>query len=414
LLRKGGDCGIVIPSGIYTDLGAKQLREMLFDQTRVTGLFGFENRKMVFEGVDSRFKFVVLTFRKGGQTTHFPAAFMRLDVQELEHFPAADNLAIKTELVRRLSPDSLSIMEFKSELDVGIAERMLKFPLLGETISGRWNVKLAREFDMTQKSAIELVETVPVPKLLPLFEGKMIWQFDHSYGQPKYWVDEKKLRRYLYGTVRDDNQILEYQKYRLVFRRLAASTNERTLVSTVIPPAFHADNLASVILQPTQNYHLQVLFLGAFFNSLVLDYNVRQRVTTNLNFFYIYQLPVPRLTQGDRFFAAIVERAARLICTTPEFDDLAKEVGLTPVGAFGERPFSEPQMGVRQTPVQYGVTEPFARARLRAELDGMIAHLYELTEVEFAHILNSFPLVPEPAKVAAQNAYRDVERGLIQ
>jgi len=129
--------------------------------------------------------------------------------------------------------------------------------------------------------------------------------------------------------------------------------------------------------------------------------------------FYVYQLPIPRLTTGDHFFDAIVERAARLICTTPEFDDLAKEVGLTPVGAFSERPFSEPKMGVRQTPLQYGVTEPFARARLRAELDGMIAHIYGLTEVEFAHILNSFPLVPEPAKVAAQNAYRDVERGLI-
>jgi hypothetical protein len=34
LLRNGGYCGIVIPSGIYTDLGAKQLREMLFNQTK--------------------------------------------------------------------------------------------------------------------------------------------------------------------------------------------------------------------------------------------------------------------------------------------------------------------------------------------------------------------------------------------
>ncbi len=30
LLRESGQCGIVIPSGIYTDLGAKQLRELLF------------------------------------------------------------------------------------------------------------------------------------------------------------------------------------------------------------------------------------------------------------------------------------------------------------------------------------------------------------------------------------------------
>jgi len=61
-----------------------------------------------------------------------------------------------------------------------------------------------------------------------------------------------------------------------------------------------------------------------------------------------------------------------------------------------------------------GATDPVERARLRAELDGLVAHLYGLTEEEFAHILSTFPLVPDPAKVAAQNAYRDVERGLIR
>ena len=43
----------------------------------------------------------------------------------------------------------------------------------------------------------------------------------------------------------------------------------------------------------------------------------------------------------------------------------------------------------------------------------MIAHLYGLTEEEFAYILTTFPIVPEPVKVATINAYRDVERGLI-
>jgi hypothetical protein len=64
LLRAGGHCGIVIPSGIYTDLGAKGLRDLLFGHTQIEGLFCFENRKTIFEGVDSRFKFVVLTFEK--------------------------------------------------------------------------------------------------------------------------------------------------------------------------------------------------------------------------------------------------------------------------------------------------------------------------------------------------------------
>jgi hypothetical protein len=109
--------------------------------------------------------------------------------------------------------------------------------------------------------------------------------------------------------------------------------------------------------------------------------------------FYVYQTPVPRLTKVDRAFKPIVDRAAKLICTTPEFDDLAAEVGL---GSHTN-----------------GVTDEIARAKLRAELDGIIAHLYHLTEVEFAHILGTFPIVPESTKIMALNAYRDVERGLI-
>ena len=90
---------------------------------------------------------------------------------------------------------------------------------------------------------------------------------------------------------------------------------------------------------------------------------------------------------------SVVARAARLTCTTPEFDTLAKKGPEIP---------------------REGATNPAERARLRAELDGLIAHIYGLTEAEFAHVLSAFPLVAEPVKVAALNAYRDVERGLIR
>ncbi|MGA1285857.1 MAG: hypothetical protein ACO34J_17630 [Prochlorothrix sp.] len=116
-------------------------------------------------------------------------------------------------------------------------------------------------------------------------------------------------------------------------------------------------------------------------------------MTTNLTFFFIYQLPVPRLQSGDRWFDEIVTRAAKLICTDPEFDDLAQTVGL---GSH-----------------KNGITNPVQRAQLRAELDGLIAHLYGLSEPEFAHILSTFPIVPDPIKQAALNAYRDIERGLL-
>ncbi|MBU6362215.1 MAG: ATP-binding protein, partial [Chloroflexi bacterium] len=121
---------------------------------------------------------------------------------------------------------------------------------------------------------------------------------------------------------------------------------------------------------------------------------LRQSVTANLTMFFIYQLPIPRLTARDPAFAPLVKRAARLICTTPEFDALAKEVGLGSHTA--------------------GARDPSERAKLRAEIDGLVAHLYGLTEDEFVHVLNAFPLVAEPVKEAARNAYRDVARGLVK
>ena len=95
----------------------------------------------------------------------------------------------------------------------------------------------------------------------------------------------------------------------------------------------------------------------------------------------------------DPRFKRVVDRAARLICTTPEFDDLAQAVGLS--GSSD------------------GATDPSERQRLRAELDGLIAHLYGLTEAEFAHILGTFTLVAEPVKTAALTAWRDVAAGKI-
>jgi len=84
--------------------------------------------------------------------------------------------------------------------------------------------------------------------------------------------------------------------------------------------------------------------------------------------FYIYQLPMPRLSTDNTAFLPIVTRTARLTCTTPEFDDLAKEVGLKPL-SHGPSP-----TGGRGG--QYGIADPIERARLRAELDGLIVHLY--------------------------------------
>jgi hypothetical protein len=429
LLQNSGRCGIIIPSGIYTDLGTKQLREMLFSQTKIDTLFGLSNEKFIFESVHHAFKFALISFEKGKPTEKFNAVFRinpreAIKSNELEDFlyDQEQQVTLSVELVRKLSPDSLSVMEFKQPIDITIAEKMTRFPLLGEKITDKWNLKLCNEFHMTNDS--HLFKTGPLKGRLPLYEGKIIHQFTYQWGEPKYWLDEneakdnllsgriksiqKLLKKLGLNIVIDPEQVLlDYSTYRLAFRDVAASTNERTVIMTVLPPnkfCPHTMSLEQVYEAKIKNNSIDFnfsalnnnerLFLCAVMNSFVVDASLRQSITSHVSFFFVYNTPVPRLQKGDKWFSEIVERAAKLICMTPEFDDLAAEVGL---GSH-----------------QNGVTDEAERAKLRAELDGIIAHLYGLTETEFQHILSTFPIVPDPVKQNAFNAYRDVRTGLIK
>jgi hypothetical protein len=414
LLRDGGLSGIVIPSGIYTDLGAKKLRELLFDRTELTGLFCFENRKEIFEGVHRSFKFLVLTFRKGGRTISFPAAFMRHDVEELARFPSEESLTIDLNLVRRIAPESLAIMELKNDLDEQITQKMAGFPLLGESVEGKWSLVIHREFNMTDDAS--LFHKKRAAGMLPLYEGKMIHQFTHRWGEPRYWLREKEAARVLHGLRKraiqqlakkfsldwnDEEELsLDYKTYRLGFRDVAASTNERTMIMTVLPPnlfcphTMSLETVYSINLKDGQlnpNYQLLTnptrLFLCAAMNSFVVDSWLRRTVTNHLSFFFVYAVPLPRLNEQDSEFWPIVKRAAKLICTEPVFDDLARDAGVTTH--------------------KEGATDPTERAQLRAELDGLIAHLYGLTEEEFAYILTTFRRVEQNVKDAALVAYRE-------
>jgi hypothetical protein len=397
LLHPQGYCGIIIPSGIYTDLGTKQLREMLFSHCQLGTLFGLSNERFIFEGVHHSFKFCLLDFAKGKNTEVFNAVFrinpreaISKDKLEIFLYNKDEQVQISTNLIRKLSPDSLSVMEFKQDIDIHIAEKMSRFPLLGETLPDTWNLKLTSEFHMTNDSY--LFKTEPAQGRLPLYEGKMIHQFTHRYALPKYWLDEKEARQALLkrGEV-DKGQILDYQTYRLGFRSVSSSTNERSLISSLIPKSVFCGNSLSISEYEQNNFRENEgfkFFIVTILNSFLIDWMLRQKVSQNLNFFYIYQLPIPRLKEGDKYFQEIVEKAAKLICISEEFDELAKEVG---IGSY-----------------KNGVTEEAERAKIRAKLDAIVAHLYELNEIEFQHILSTFPLVSESVKIATLKAYQNL------
>jgi hypothetical protein len=392
ILHLKGRCGIIIPTGFYSDLGSKQLREMLFSQSNLDNLLGFSNEKFIFEGVHHAQKFCLLTFSKGDHTDSFKASF-RIDPREairpanLEYFlnSNTNKIEISVPFVRKLSPESFSVIEFKSELDIQIAKKIIKLPLIGEKINNRWNIKLSSEFHMTNDSDLFRKEFKQGD--LPLCEGKMVNHFSLNFSEVRYWIDPCQGRSRILGKVEDTGQILDYQRYRFAYRSITGCTNQRTMLCGIIPKNVFCGNSLNVSKHSDGSLNNEeLLYFTSVMSSFVIDFSLRQRVGQQLNLFFVNQTSVPRLQKGDRYFSEIVHRAAQLICTTPEFDDLAQEVGL----------------GTHKN----GITDETERAKLRAELDGTIAHLYNLTEAEFAHILTTFPIVPEPTKQAALEAYR--------
>ncbi len=259
-------------------------------------------------------------------------------------------------------------------MDIHIAEKMSSFLLLGQWMDGH-PLQFSREF-MSTDDHYRFNEDA---QGFIVYEGKMFEQFNSVFETPRWWITIDELKKTHFYDSGD------WQHYRFAIRRVASSTNERTVVATILPKkcvVVHSIYVNVKDILPS----VESLYLVAFLNSFVVDFSIRCQVASNISQFFIHQLPIPRLTESNRYFNEIVERAAKLICTTPEFDELAAEVGL---GSH-----------------ENGVTDETERAELRAELDGMIAHLYGLTEDEFKHILSTFAVVPEETKEAALEAYK--------
>jgi len=138
-----------------------------------------------------------------------------------------------------------------------------------------------------------------------------------------------------------------------------------------------------------------MVYLCGALNSFILDYVLRFKVSANISMFYVYQLPIPRLTVHDRYCQTIAERVARVVCIGSEFDSLRQEL-----------------LGSATAHV---ATNPIERQHLQNEIDALVAHLYGLQEEELEHILYApytFPLVGREIKDAVMAAFARVEEML--
>ena len=298
LLRSGGRMGFIVPSGLYSDHGTGALRELVLERCRWEWLFGFENREKIFD-IDSRFKFNPIIIEKGGKTESIRTAFMR---RKLEDWERGETFATSytRERVERFSPRSKAILEIQSARDLEILEKIYaNSVLLGDDGPEGWGMKYTREFDMTNDSKLlvtrqqmerkgllrsgEDVRCRPVRARLerrgyvPVWEGKNCY-FDEWIKEPQIFstlVDAEGRR----GGVFPNG-----------VRRIARNTDERTLVTCVVPPGFPT----TYTIEISRSTDLSgALASFALLSSFVLDFVARTQVDESVPLSLVRSLPVP-------------------------------------------------------------------------------------------------------------------------
>ena len=390
LLKKGGLCGIVIPSNFYSDLGAKGLRKLLFRNAEIQSLFSFDNKKKIFEDLHRQYKFMTFVFRTGEPSRTFKAAFYVRDIGSLQNLE--NNCVIyDLDLIERTSPMALSLIECNSQYQIDLIKKLFKFPLLLD--KSIWNIKLSREFDMTNDA--NLFNTEGDGGIL--YEGKMIHQFMHNLAKPRYWIRnnlaEKKLRNTLIKKLqtnenKDNNNSgpqvkFNHNEYRLGWRSVGRATDQRTMIGTILPKGVYLGN-SIIFVKPFEVVDKKfvkmlstnkTLYLCGMINSFVTDFILRQKVAANVNMFYVYELPVPKFEEKDSIVKDIVKRVGMLVCTSPEFDFLKEEL----------------KIGT-------GEIDPNERIKLISQINAYVAKVYHLTKEEFEYILQTFPIVEDELK----------------
>jgi len=370
LLSDGGSLAILLPSGIVTDEGAKQLREVLLGM-RISGLYEFENKYGIFPDIHRSYKFVLILVEKAAPRKSFSAAFYLHEVKSLEGTTEPRKFVdISLDLIRRSSPDSLSIPEIRNTDQLRVFGKLYDTnPLLKDESKG-WTVTLLRELDRTRDSDLFRSDG----KGWALVEGKNFHQFLPDYEKSEFTVApeaglDRTSRHKEYQHV---NKWI-HERVRLAFREVAASTNVRSTVACVIPPKTFSPH--TVILTLPKNikgltmgdeYYRMVAYLAGIFNSFVYDFMLRTRITMHVSFFYVYQTPVPPHVQND-LANEIVRIAARLSSTDQRFKDFANALG-----------------------VDVGPLSMKDRIEMTARLNAIVAKHYGLTKDELKITLDSF------------------------
>ena len=415
-----GLVGIVVPTGLATDNTNKDFFSDIVDKDQLVSLFDFENKEGLFPGTHRSYKFSLFTLGSLKKEQKPTFSFFLTNPDQLND--ETRKFQLTKEDLTLMNPNTKTCPVFATKRDSELTKKIYKrVPvLINETTEDNpWGVRYFAMFHMTNDShlfkdrkSLEESEFTLEGNIfrkgdeafLPLYEGKMIWHFNHRAGSVEYkggfvpgrhdviTSDASQLKdpnfvplpRYWVNRIEVEKLVPKTSRWLCGFRDIADPGNERTAIFSIIPVVAAGNQLPLLLfdVEPTK-----VAVFLANVNSFVFDYVARQKLGGNhMNLFIVKQLPVlPPTTYTKDLITLISSKVLELTYTSWDLKEFAREMGYVDDNGQPKPPFEWNEE---------------RRLNLRCELDAIYLLLYGVSREDAEYILETFPIVKR----------RDVER----
>jgi hypothetical protein len=404
-----GHAGLIVPTGIATDSFNQKIFNRLINEQRFSSLIDFENREAIFPAVHRSYKFCLLTLSHKDPNVRF--GFFLTNVSQISDDRRV--FSLKSDAISLLNPNTRTAPVFRSRADAELTDKVYrKVPVLqveADLENGDpWKASFQLMFMMNTGSAVfktaadmnedglirdghdwVLPETASKPgRYLPLYEGKLIWCYDHRASSYHSRGDERG-HRVLPETELSDYENIEYEvepfywvpaldvakrradrgwkkNYCLAWRDITTAIAERTMVATMLPDVGTGDTLQIIY---SEEHSEKYACLLANLCALPFDYITRQKISyVHLRSNIAKQLPVlPPDYYDEVRLAFITPKVLELTYTSHSLAPFARDLG------HDGPPFA---------------WDEGRRALLRADLDAFYARAYGLTRDELRYILD--------------------------
>jgi len=439
IVHRTGLIGLLVPSGIASDKTASKFFKGVATEGRLKAFFDFENkgvgRRLYFEDVHAQFKFAAFIASPSATAAPAQCAFFLNRVEDLANPDIAFSLT--AEDFMRVNPNTGTAPIFRSRRDADLtkviyANASVLVDRSSDDEVKAWPVKYATMFHMTNDSGLfrtrqemeEQEQAYPVGanqfenakgRWVPLYEGKMIWHFDHRAAS--IVINEENQHRPAYPSANSPADLVnpdfvpvpqfwilaeeqaKYMKPVFSFRDVTNPTDRRTMDACFIPYHYAGNTLP---LLTCDQGAAALAPLMANVNSMIFDYICRQKVQKNhLSWYIVEQLPVIESkdlesrrfgtkTAGDVIREAVLE----LTYTAHDMAPFARDMGYVDETEEVKPPFT---------------WDKERRLILRAKLDAVFFHLYGITDRDdIRYIYSTFPII-ERDEIAAYGNFRSCE-----